>query len=55
MEAKDTVIKLKPYVTTKTVYPAREIAEAQVILDQKQMGRQAEISFKAGIKEHEIE
>lgn len=51
MDYKETIIKLKPCAKTKTMYPANQVAEAQVIIDQKQVETQAEISFKAGIKE----
>ena len=44
MSWEETVMKLKCIVKTKTMYPANQIAEAQMTYDQKQMEKQAQIT-----------
>lgn len=51
MEAKDTLISLEQVTLSSTQYPASEVARAQMIADYKKLTKQADISFKAGIKE----
>lgn len=51
MKAKDTAMELKQVTEIRTAYPANEVSKAQMIADQKKINEQAELSFKAGIRE----